>query len=303
MKYWIIAFTLFIAAPALADGEKIVVTIKPLHSLVAGVMEGTGDAPMLLVDGKSSPHMFHLKPSQVEALQHAEVIFYIGDGFELFLKKVFESLPPAVRRAPMHRIQGLTLYPARLLQGFEPHAHGDDSHEEEAGMDFHLWMSPANAKVMVQDIARQLSAIYPQHQKIYAANAKKLSADLDVLDAELRKTTKPLAGKPFIVFHDAYQYFEKTYGLTAAGSVTLHPEQALSAKHVETIRNIIRDKEVSCIFREPSFDGRIVDNIVAGTKAKNGVLDPEGALLAPSTALYFQLMRGIADNLTGCLVR
>ncbi len=276
--------------PAGATTGQIIVTIKPLHSLVAAVMEGSGDMPVLLVDGKDSPHTFHLRPSQMDVLQHADIVFYMGDGFELFMGKVFETLPPSVKRAPMDNVPGLTLYPTRFNDG------------DEGPTDMHLWMSIANAKRMVAEITRRLSEIAPVNQTYYETNAKKLAAKLDALDAELKTRTKPLKDKPFVVFHDAYQYFEAAYGLQTAGAVTLHPEQGVSAKHVLEIRTKIKSAAAACVFREPSFNARVVDNVLDGTSAKSGVLDPEGALLAPGPELYFQLMRGIADGLSRCLI-
>lgn len=293
-------YILLLAVAAPAHAGTVVVSIKPLHSLAAAVMEGSGDAPLLLVAGQASPHTFSLKPSQVQALQRAGILFYIGDDFELFLRKVAASLPEPVRRAPMDKAAGITLYPLRAGEGFAPHDHHD--HEEENGKDMHLWLMPANAKAMAAEIARRLSEAYPEHKPLYQANAEKLVAKLDALDLDLKKRLAPLRGKTFIVFHDAYQYFEKSYGLTAAGAITLHPEQGVRPKRLAALREKIRAAGAACVFREPSFDGRVVDNLLEGTPARSGVLDPEGALLEPGSELYFQLMENIAAGLEACLL-
>lgn len=292
----LIALTLF-TLPAQAG--TVAASIKPLHSLVANVMAGDGNRLVLLADGNASPHAFSLKPSQMQALSEADLVFYIGRNFELFLDKALAALPPAVRRAPMDKISGLTIYPARLGSGFEPETEGRGGGEA----DRHLWLAPANAQWMAAEIARQLSATYPEHQALYAANANKLSAKIAALDADLKARLRPLQGRPFIVFHDAYQYFEKSYGLQAAGAITLRPEQAPGARRVLGIREKIRSAGVACVFREPSFDARVVDNLLEGTAARSGVLDPEGASLAPGPELYFRLMENIAAALERCLLQ
>lgn len=292
----ILVVALLLSAPAYAGDGKVIASIKPLHSLVAAVMQGDSNAPVLLVSGSGSPHTFVLKPSQMRALEHADIVFYMGDSFELFLGKTLAALPATVRRVPMEKAPGITLYKLRMAHGFET-----DDDDIPGAPDLHLWMSPANAKAMAVEIVRQLSALYPEKKSLYEANAKKLDAKLDALDVSLRARLAPLSGKPVIVFHDAFQYFEKSYGLDVAGSITINPERPPGAKHVRAIHNKIAQAGVRCVFREPSFDGKVVDNLLEGTNAKSGVLDPEGALLEPGTGLYFQLMDGIAGGIASCL--
>jgi zinc transport system substrate-binding protein len=168
------------------------------------------------------------------------------------------------------------------------HAHDHDTHhEDESTRDLHIWMSPLNAKLMVSEISRALSAQYPDKRGIYEKNAEKITARLDRLDEAMRERMRRVSGKPFVVFHDAYQYFEKHYMLTSVGSLTVQPEGSLSAKRLSQIRAKIKQTGASCVFREPQFDGKVVDNLIEGTGARSGVLDPEGALLAPGPELYF----------------
>lgn len=291
MKRFLFSLILGIMACAPAHAGTVVATIKPLHSLVANVMEGDGNTLALLVDGKTSPHTFTLKPSQVRALSQADIVFYIGDGYELFLGKVLQTMPDSVRRAPMDKIEGLTLYPVRQAEG-----------EAAGNIDLHLWMSPANAQRMAVEIARRLSDIYPAQRALYENNAIRVSARIDALDAHLNARMQRLQGKPFIIFHDATQYFEKAYGLEVLGAVTLHPEQSPSARHLQDIRENIRSSGATCLFSEPSFDAGIIDNVLAGTSAKSGELDPEAARLQAGRELYFQLMESLAADLEACLI-
>jgi len=293
---------IFFASPAMAAGPQVVVTIKPLHSLVAGVMAGSGAEPALLVDGKSSLHEFSLKPSQTSLLHKAGVVFYMGDEFEQFLGKILPQLPEGTRRVAMENAKGMTLYPVRLGDGFEEHAHHhDDEAHGDHGHDLHAWLSPANAKMMVAEIARTLAAEAPEHAELFAKNAEALEARLTALDGDLRARMAKLHGKAFAVFHDAYQYFDRAYDLQNIGSVTLHPEQPPSAKRVQELRTQIIATKALCVFREPQFDAKIVDNLMRGTGAKSAVLDPEAALLTPGADLYFQLMESIAASMETCL--
>ncbi len=301
----IVLFMVVMFSPsAMASG--VVVSIKPLHSLVAAVMNGDENQPEVLLSGGQSLHSFSLKPSQAKMLADADLVFYISDEFELFMDKALDVAPKTLTRSALSKTDGLTLLDARMGRGFEPHEHHHEhghehEHEAQERHDLHLWMSPANAKVMVQEIARQLSAAYPQKQILYKQNTAELLRKLDVLDASLAARMEKLKGRPFVVFHDAYQYFEHRYGLRAAGSLTVHPERGLSAGHLADLRAKIASAQAVCVFREPQFDGAVIDNLLVGTGAKSAVLDPEGALIAPSEALYFEMMEAIAAGFESCL--
>lgn len=294
-------FLIFFSYPALAGG--VVVSIKPVHSLVAAVMEGDENQPKLLLEGKESLHSFSLKPSQARILADADIVFYISDDFEMFMKRALANAPASQRRVPLEESPGLVKLTARMGGGFEKHDHEHEHHDHdiESGYDLHLWMSPVNAKVMAQQIARTLTAAYPAKQKLYEANVAKLIARLDTLDEDITRRMEKLKDRPFIVFHDAYQYFENRYGLRVMGSITVHPERGLSAGHVAEVREKITHAGAVCVFREPQFDGKVIDNLLAGTNAKSAVLDPEAALLTPGGELYFQLIEGLASGLESCL--
>jgi zinc transport system substrate-binding protein len=288
--------TFLITHSAQAAEGKVVATIKPLHSLVAAVMAGSGDSPLLLVEGKNSPHNFTLKPSQVAALQSADIIFTIGDNFELFMQKILPTLPKRVTRVALDKEAELIFQTVRQGKDFDP-----DAHSAGETRDLHYWLLSNNAEAMVMEIARQLSIIYPDKREIYFTNARKINERIEAEHLSIDSRVAPLRGKPFIVFHDAFQYFEKEYGLKAVGSIMLHPGEPPGAKHIGEIREKIKTLGAVCVFREPSFEGKIVDNLIEGTGAKSGVLDPEGALLPPGPELYFQLIENIAAGLEKCL--
>jgi zinc transport system substrate-binding protein len=294
------------AAPA------VVASTKPVHSLVSAVMGDTG-SPTLLVKGAASPHTYSLRPSDAAALESADVVFWTGHGMELFLGEALETLSTDATVVELAEAPGIELLPIREGGAFEPHAdehdtHGEHEdheehahHEEHAEGDMHFWLDPENAKLMVTEIAEALSAADPDNAPVYAANAEAEQARLDALEAELTATLAPAAGKPFLVFHDAYQYFENRFDLDVAGTVTVSPEAMPGAARIDELRAKVAELGATCVFAEPNFEPAIVATIIEGTSAQAGTLDPEGSALAEGPDLYHELLRGIATSLVDCL--
>jgi zinc transport system substrate-binding protein len=291
------------AAAAAAD-SKVVVTIKPLHALVGQVMGQTG-TPELLVQGANSAHTYALKPSDAAKLNRADLFFRMSDIMEPFTAKLARSLPKRVQLVTLQDTRALKLYKRRTGSTFEDeHDHDDHGHDHGHGhgsLDGHAWLDTANAKLMAARIAQVLSAKDPGNAKVYRANAVALGAKLDALDAELKGELAPVAGKPFVVFHDALQYFERRYGLRAVGSIAISPEVPPSAKRLSTLRKRVASLGAVCVFAEPQFDAGLVDNVVEGTQARTGTIDPEGTKIEPGTDLYFTLLRNLVRDLKGCL--
>ncbi|MDH6657187.1 zinc ABC transporter substrate-binding protein [Rhizobium leguminosarum] len=290
-----------------ADAPVVVTSIKPIHSLVSAIMQGVGE-PKLIVDGAASPHTYNLKPSNARALQDARVIFWVGPGLEAFLEKPLQALGRDASIAELDNAPGLVKLPFREGGAFEPHDdapehehdHAEADHDHDA-FDTHLWLDPMNAKAMAALITTTLVAADPANALTYQGNAKALNDRLDALDAEIKGIVAPVKGKPFIVFHDAYQYFEHRYGIRVAGSITVSPETIPGAERVSEIRHKVGELGATCVFAEPQFEPRLVNVVIEGTRAKSGVLDPEAATLKAGPDLYFTLMRGIADSMKDCL--
>jgi len=296
---------------ALAEVPSVVTTIKPLHALVAAVMGDLG-TPALIVKGAASPHSYSLKPSDAQALQAANLVFWTGHGLELFLEDSIDTLAPKATIVELSKAPGIELLPPRETGTFEHHDHDEEEHAGEAHadehehgeeQDLHFFLDPANAKVMVATIADSLVAADPEHADTYRANAAKETADLDALIAETEASLAPIKDRPFVVFHDAYQYFEKRFGLNVAGSVTLSPEIAPGADRINEIRAKLKTLDAACVFAEPVFEPRIVNVLTEGTTAKQGVLDPEGANLDEGPGLYRQLIENLATSLKACLAQ
>lgn len=311
-----ISATLLLSMPARGQEAPVVtVSVKPLHSLVAAVMQGVGE-PKLIVGGSASPHTYSLKPSNAADLENAKVVFWLGPNFEHFLEQPLQSLAANAQVVSMQDASGLTRLPFREGGAFEAHDHeehahegeaghaeeaGHDDHDEEAGFDLHFWLDPQNAAVMVESIRDTLVKADPAHADQYRANALAVAANLDALDKELAEQLSPIQDKPFVVFHDAYQYFEKRYGLRVAGSITVSPETPPGAERIAQIHDKIASLGATCVFAEPQFEPKLIAVVTEGSQAKSGTLDPEGGTLAEGPDLYFTLMRNLANSLTDCL--
>ncbi|WEK03132.1 MAG: zinc ABC transporter substrate-binding protein [Candidatus Devosia phytovorans] len=288
----------------------VVASIKPVHSLVAAVMAGVGE-PTLIVKGSASPHTYALRPSDAGALESADLVFWTGHGMELFLGDALDTLAGKAMVVELADAPGITLLPVREGGAFEAHSHGDEDHDhdheghdhahEEGEGDMHFWLDPENAKLMVTQIATTLSEADPDNAAAYQANAEAESTRLDALETELTATLAPVADRPFVVFHDAYQYFEARFGLTLAGSVTVTPDVTPGAARIDELKAKVSTLGATCVFAEPNFEPTIIKAITEGTEAKSGVLDPEGGALEEGVELYPTLLRGLASSLVDCL--
>jgi len=301
-----------------AEREGVVVSIKPLHSIVSAVMQGVGE-PKLIVQGAGSEHVYSLKPSDAEAIEHAKVIFWAGPSMETFLDKPIDTLGEGAKIVALGDADGLTKLKFREGGPFEAHDHGHEGHDHaaeapEAGhghdhghnhghgeFDLHFWLDPQNGKVLAADIAKTLAESDPEHAAQYEKNAKDYGEKIDALTAEVASELEPIKDKPFIVFHDAYQYFENRFGVKAAGSITVSPEKAPGAARIKEIHDKIKSLGAACVFSEPQFEPKLVKTVIDGTEAKTGVLDPLGAELKDGPDLYPQLIRNLADSLKTCL--
>lgn len=313
----LLASSLLLAAGAAhAEVPNVVVSIKPIHSLVASIMKGLGE-PTLIVEGAASPHTYSMKPSNASALEKANIVFWVGHGLEAFLEKPLESLGSGAKIVELDDAPGLEKLKFReggafeahddgdeheaSAEGGEDHAHEEGHHHEEGEFDMHLWLDPVNAKAMAAEIEKTLAAADPDNAATYKTNLDALSTRLDALDKTLTETVTPIKDKPFVVFHDAYQYFEHRYHVKVAGSITVSPEVLPGAERLSEIHAKIVELGATCVFAEPQFEPKLVNVVLEGTPAKSGTLDPEAATLEAGPDLYFQLMEGIGISLKTCL--
>ena len=291
-------FALCTALSAQAQPEpRVLATIKPLHSLVQSVLGDTARVQLLL-DNTASPHDFQMKPSQIRALHQADIVFYIDADFEQFLQRVLPDLPEATTQIPIAQRAEIALVPMRGDDDDDDdHGHGHD----HAAQDYHVWLDPNNAVKMVQTIATSLAQIYPYNAAIYQANARAAITALNALHSDVQTRLAPVKDQPFIVFHDAYGYFERAYGLRTPAVIALDPTIPPSPKRIVQIRENLAQTGARCLFSEPQFSDKVLDVIRADSNARIAVLDPLGAELPAGAGLYAALLRGLAGALADCL--
>jgi len=300
MKIASLALALAALSSAAAAQPRVVASFAPVQSLAAGVMEGVA-VPETLIRGGASPHSYSLRPSEAKLLESADLIVWVGPVYESFLVRPLRNLGGKARRLAWADVAGVAKLKARSGGVWESDDHGHGHAHAKDAFDGHLFLDPANAKALAAALAGELAKLDPANAARYAANAARVAAGLDALDAELAATMKPLAGRPFVVFHDAFQYFEARYGLSAAGSITVSPERRPGARRLQAIRDKVRSTGAACVFAEPQFEPSLVRTVVEGTDARTGTLDYAGTGVEPGQGAYAAIMRGLARGFSDCL--
>ncbi|AFS48385.1 periplasmic solute-binding family protein [alpha proteobacterium HIMB59] len=328
---------LFSSFSAIAE-IKVVTTIKPIHSLVSGVMDGVSN-PTLIIEGSNSPHNFSLKPSHAKILEEADIVFWIGEDLESFMEKPLNSLAKNAVQISFMDLKSIKKLKFREMNDHDDHddhhghedeheghddhdddGHKDDDHDDHGHddhhghededddsshdghnhgeFDAHIWLDPENAKVMISEIAHELSELDPQNKSNYEKNAEKMISSLDDL---IDRVSIIVQNNPsFIVFHDAYQYFENRFNIKAAGALTLNPEVLPGAKQIAEIQELIEHDNVKCIFSEPQYNPKIIEMLSADMNVSTSVLDPLGANIEVGPKMYNELILEIANSLSRC---
>ncbi|WP_220815308.1 zinc ABC transporter substrate-binding protein [Pseudomonas paralcaligenes] len=290
---------LFLLSLAAQAEVRVLTSIKPLQLIAAAVQGETGRPEVLLPPG-ASPHHFALRPSDVRRVQSADLLYWIGPDMENFLPRVLEG-----RGKPSVAVQSL---PGLTLRHFGEEASGEDEHHHHdadehdhdhrpGSLDAHLWLLPANARVIAAKMAADLAAADPTNAARYQTNLAAFEQRLDALDGELKARLAPLADKPFFVFHQAFDYFEAAYGLQHAGVFTAASEVQPGARHVAAMRERLAAAGPSCVFSEPPLRPRLAETLSAGLPVKLAELDALGA----GAKSYEQLLGELAGQLAGCL--
>ena len=314
----IIITLLFTISISKAD-VKVVASIKPVHSLVSYVMDGIG-RPDLIVDGYNSPHGFSLKPSHAKMIENADLIIWVGEDLEAFLEKPLNTIAKKAVNVEIMELKSIKKLKFREKNVFEDHddhghkekkhddhghghkekKHDDHGHEGHAHgeHDPHVWLDPMNAKVIIKEIEKQLIKLDPNNSSKYKANSKKAQSELDNLTKNIKRDLK--GNLRFVVFHDAYQYFENRFGIKVLGALTVNPDVLPGAEQLSEIREVIEHEKVNCLFAEPQFNPAIIKSIAKDTKIKTGVLDPLGATLDKGKSMYMDLLKEISNSFKGC---
>jgi len=294
---------------------KVVTSIKPIHSLASYIMDSVG-SPGLIVDGYNSPHSFQLKPSHAKMLEQADIIFWIGEDLENFLEKPLATIAKKAEKIELLEIKGIKKLKFRERNIFEEHDdhghdakkeehddHGHDAKKEEhdnheghghGEYDPHIWLDPINAKVILNEITEHLIENDSKNASTYKSNLAKALAKIDKLIIDV--ITETNTNLSYVVFHDAYQYYENRFNVNILGAMTVNPDVMPGAEQIHEIHEVIEHDNVSCILSEPQFNPDIIKSIAKDTNVKTGILDPLGANLKPGKDLYFDLIRNMSAS-------
>ena len=320
-------FFLFLGFSHAKAELQVVTSIKPIHSLASLLMDGIG-TPKLIVDGSNSPHNFTLKPSHAKMLQNADLVFWVGEDIETFLEKPLGTVAKKAKKIELMEISQIKKLKFREKNIFEVHHddhghkkhddhghkkhddhghkkhddHGHKKHDDHGHAhgehDPHIWLDPLNAKVILTVMAKNMKMMDKKNSAKYDANLKKANAKIDGLVSEINKVINKNA--KYVVFHDAYQYFEKRFGLKTLGALTVNTDVLPGAEQLKDIRKVIKKENAKCIFSEPQFNPKIIKAIAKDTNIKTGVLDPLGADLKNNKDLYFKLLNNLSNSLRKC---
>lgn len=297
----IILLTLFLPLSSWAKAPpRVVASIPPVYALVAEITKGVTE-PSLLVHGNTSPHHYTLTPRDASVLSQADIVFYIGDGMENFLQKPLRIMGKHAIKVPLAKAKDVVLLPAREHTLWAGQHDDEEEHHHHGHYNMHIWLDPNNAKAMLRAIARQLEEYDPEHKKIYAKNVSDAIRRLEHFDQRIKQQLAPYKHTPFIVFHDAYPYFERHYGLHSTGALMLSPEVPLGASTLNAITKAVRKHHVKCLFSEPNYDPKRMEVIASHTGARLGILDPLETSATVTEEGYGALLEQLAKSLVACL--
>ncbi len=302
-----------------AEVPRVVADIAPIHSLVAMVMEGVGE-PQLLVPQNMSPHHYSMRPSEAKALQEANLVVYVGHDMSPWLEPLFETVAASADALDLSEVDGVLVLSYREGPVFDDHddheghdheKEGHDEHEEaghddheghdHGGNDPHMWLDPENAKIWLDTIASELGHIDPENADRYAANAKSAKQQITQEMHHIEDRLNTVHGKGFLVFHDAYQYFENRFGIFATGSISLGDASKPSSRRLQEIKHHFEEEGIHCVLSEPQYSSKLITSVFGGHKPHIGVVDPIGIDLKLGPGLYPQLLANLALGIAECV--
>lgn len=302
----LLASALVMAGPLSSASAAVVTTIRPLGFIASAIADGVTPTEVLLPDG-ASPHDFALRPSDIQRLRSADLVLWVGPDMEAFLTKALVPISATRKLA----ISELPAVKPLLMKGEddddhdhagEAHNHADDDHGHHHGeYNMHVWLSPEVAKVTAIAIHDRLFELMPQNKDKLDANLRQFENLLTQTDKNVGNMLTPVQGKGYFVFHDAYGYFEKHYGLSPLGHFTVNPEIQPGAQRLHQIRTQLVEQKAVCVFAEPQFRPAVINAVAKGTTVRSGTLDPLGIGIALGKDSYGKFLTQLSSQYVSCL--
>ncbi|CAI1495665.1 High-affinity zinc uptake system protein znuA precursor [Serratia quinivorans] len=309
----LLASALMMAGPLSSASAAVVTSIRPVGFIAAAIADGVTPTEVLLPDG-ASPHDFALRPSDIQRLRAADLVVWVGPDMEAFLAKPLISIS-ANRQVAISELSGVKPLLMKGEDDGHDHEHGDDhaadthNHAENNEGDghhhgeynMHVWLSPEVAKVTAIAIHDRLLELMPQNKDKLDANLRQFENLLTQTDKNVGNMLKPVQGKGYFVFHDAYGYFEKHFGLSPLGHFTVNPEIQPGAQRLHQIRTQLVEQKAVCVFAEPQFRPAVINAVAKGTKVRSGTLDPLGTGIALGKDSYGKFLTQLSNQYVSCL--
>lgn len=295
---------------AYAAGAKkinIVNTIKPIQALVLAIAGDRVNSDQLIPD-YASPHFYSFKPSDLRKIKKANVIFRIDESMEMMLNPAFKNASPQAKLISLADFSEVKLL--HVIEEHDSHDHSSDHNSEEhkehgdhiQNMDMHIWTSPDNAIAMSKQIAQVLGESDPENKGYYDDNVKQLIHQIKATSLEIESQLKTVKNKPYIVFHDSWQYFSQYYGLQKSTQVSLHEGIAPGAKTLPKIRKQIQSKNIHCLFSKPGMNPKWINALTEGLEhVKSVEIDVIASSLKMSDQMYIQWLHNMGKQITSCL--
>ncbi|MFM5620970.1 zinc ABC transporter substrate-binding protein ZnuA [Aeromonas veronii] len=303
-------FTALLAVSLPVRAIEVLTTIKPLGFIAAAITDGVSEPKVLLPTG-ASPHDFSLRPSDIRNINSAGLVVWVGPELEGFMAKPLANHPHALA---LTQVEGMPLFNYATQDSHDSHDHDDHDHaahehgdhdeghegHHHEGVDPHIWLGPTQAKVIAKAIASELGKLDPANQARYDANLAAFDTEVDAKDKVIAGQMKAVNEKGYFVFHEAYGYWERHYGMSSKGHFTVSPERRPGAKTLVDIRKALEEKQASCIYAEPQFSPAVIESVARNTGAKVLLLDEVGELVPLGPDGYPQFMQQLADAFAQC---
>jgi zinc transport system substrate-binding protein len=303
LKRLILLLALLAASGVAGAVPRVVASIAPIHSIIADVMDGVGE-PELLLSADRSPHSYSMRPSEARMLGEADLVVWVGPQLETFMTRSLAALSGDARVVALGEDSAMHRLPYRdtLEESGDAGHSGHAGHEHAEEFDPHLWLSLANARRTAELTATHLAEIDPGNAARYRSNADRVMSEYESIQHDMRQRLLPVAEIPFMVFHDAYQYFEQEMGLNNRGAISVRPELSPGVERMQRLRRQVSQAGLQCIFSEPQFPESLVDAVAEGTGVRIGQLDPLGVDIESGAGGYPALIRSFTDSILECLL-
>ncbi|MFV9686648.1 zinc ABC transporter substrate-binding protein ZnuA [Pantoea sp. ARC607] len=284
----------------------VVASIKPVGFIASAIADGVTPVEVLLPDG-ASEHDYSLRPSDAKRLKNADLVVWVGPEMEAFMAKSVAELP-AQKNLAMVNIDGVK--PLLISGGEDEDEHAAEKSEEQAAeahhhhhgeFNMHLWLSPEIARKTAVAIHGKLLELMPQDKAKLDANLQQFEVALADTNKRVSAQLAPVKNKGYFVFHDAYTYFEKQYGLSPAGHFTVNPEIQPGAQRLHQIRTQLVEQKAVCVFAEPQFRPAVIDAVARGTQVRKGTLDPLGTDISLAKDSYVKFLSQLSSQYESCL--